>query len=276
MGYGSVTDANERLCWSTYNANGCQIQRVMNTLDMDEEVFSQKATKLLNKWWWPGQWLRIVWAVWVDQLWYWQNLRPWLQGKREASFFVQALFGGNIFGLILVAVIALIVETAGIHVAWEVWVAGFLIGMIVTVLWGGAATLFNGASFGVSACAIYGVLYPVIFSAFLGGLDSGASTLFLICGGISLFFALGIGNNLYNVIKKGIKLSSIEVRGHAFFYTIGVSLIARNLLIGITAGFAFVLGAYLSGHWATRQVSDTNTRKKLANAEKSFSDSLGF
>jgi hypothetical protein len=243
---------------------------------MDVKESPKKPIDSLSRWWWPGQWLRIAWAIWTDQLWYWQNVRPQLQGKRGASFFVQALFGGSIFGSTLTAMIALIVETVGIHVAGEIWIAGFLIGMIITALWGGAATLFNGASFGASACAIFGVLYPAIFSTFLVGFDSGDSTFFPIFGVIALFFALGLGNSLYNVIKKGVKLSSTEIEGHALSYTIGVSLIARNLLLGITVGSAFVLGAYLSGRWATRQVPDTKTRKKLANAETPFSDSLGF
>jgi hypothetical protein len=95
---------------------------------MDEKESSKTTIDLLSRWWWPGQWLRIVWAVWTDQLWYWQNVLPQLQGKRAASFFFQALFGSGILAIGPALVAGVIVDTIAIHVDWELWALGFLAG----------------------------------------------------------------------------------------------------------------------------------------------------
>jgi hypothetical protein len=40
-----------------------------------------------------------------------------------------------------------------------------------------------------------------------------------------------------------------------------------NIAVGIAATVACGLGIYASGRWATRQVPDVETRKRLANPE---------
>jgi hypothetical protein len=35
---------------------------------MNEQTRNEQTTDPLSRWWWPGQWLRIVYAVRVDQV----------------------------------------------------------------------------------------------------------------------------------------------------------------------------------------------------------------
>ena len=56
-----------------------------------------------SRWWWPVNWLRIVYGVWVDQLWYWENVRPLLRGRKQGW----GIFAQGMLGAVLVALVPL-------------------------------------------------------------------------------------------------------------------------------------------------------------------------
>jgi hypothetical protein len=234
---------------------------------MDVKENLSKPIDSLSYWWWPGQWLRIVWAVWTDQLWYWQNVLPQLQGKRAASFFFQALFGGGLFGLVLATATGLIVETTGIHMVWRLWVAGFVIGIIVTAMVGGAATLFNGANWGVSASAIFGLLYPFNGSIIIGTIVHFPFpfTIFLLYGTVGGLL-LGMSENIYKVIKQGKTLGAAMIIEELAIYMLVAGGLSRSVTVGVITGLAYLFGTRLGRIWATRQVPDEETRKMLATS----------
>ena len=96
-----------------------------------------KANDTLVRWWWPGQWLRIVYSVWFDQAWYWRNVRPRLHGRAQGwEIFVQGMLGTAIVALAVVAVTGALLAIAGIPIRWAFMVPTVALGMAVGMLFG--------------------------------------------------------------------------------------------------------------------------------------------
>lgn len=74
-----------------------------------------------RRWWWPGQWLSIVYGVWVNQLWYWQHIRPRLD-KHGWLILPQAFLGGILAAVVLQVFFEIVLSLAGRPVDWG---AGF-------------------------------------------------------------------------------------------------------------------------------------------------------
>jgi hypothetical protein len=110
----------------------------------------------LTKWWWPGQWLRIVYSVWFDQMWYWQHVRPQLYGLRGWRLFAQAMLGTLLFQLTLAIVLGVFIGTI-LYMDW--WLLAILIG--ISVLLGLLAGITNRA---------YGLVLGVVFTNLLATL----------------------------------------------------------------------------------------------------------
>ncbi|MDI7275103.1 MAG: hypothetical protein QME94_03910 [Anaerolineae bacterium] len=61
------------------------------------EMMSEPSRDTLSRWWSPLQWLRIACSAWVDQAWYWQNVRPHLRGRKQGwGLFGQAVLGATL------------------------------------------------------------------------------------------------------------------------------------------------------------------------------------
>ena len=212
--------------------------------------------------------------MWTDQLWYWQNVLPQLQGKRAVSFFFQALLGSGLLAFVPALVVGLIVETTGLHLDWRLWGLGLLIGMIAAAMWAGAATLFNGANWGVSASAIFGLLYPFNGSIIIGTIVHFPFpfTIFLLYGTVGGLL-LGMSENIYKVIKQGKTLSVAMIIEELAIYMLVAGGLSRSVTVGVITGLAYLFGTRLGRIWATRQVPDEETRKLLAisiNTENLF------
>lgn len=90
------------------------------------------------RWWWPANWLRIVYAVCVDQRWYWQQIRPQLHGRNERLLLLQAALGATLCILLLALVLA---ATAGVLEKWQtgpdlLWTSSWLFVPFLGVLSG--------------------------------------------------------------------------------------------------------------------------------------------
>ncbi len=66
------------------------------------------------RWRWPGLWLHIVYGVWIDQLWYWQNMRHRIYGRTKGwGVWVQGMLGAGIAGIALAAFAGVMLSVAG-------------------------------------------------------------------------------------------------------------------------------------------------------------------
>jgi hypothetical protein len=230
---------------------------------------NQTEEKKLAKWWWPGQWLRIVYSIWLDQLWYWQNVRPQLYGLSGWKLFVQAMLGTLLLQLTLALVLGIFIGTI-LYIDWR------LLGILtsISVLLGSLAGIINRAN---------GLVLGVVFTNLLTTLavfqqstsHSEVAQLVeqvdpvwggIIVGGLS--GGLGIG------LVIGIQTGSKEISKGLGTFLLAIMLaitFVNDLVTGITFAIFLTLGIYLGGLWSTRQVRDAETRRRLANPEKDIS-----
>lgn len=107
----------------------------------------------LARWWWPGQWLRIVYGVLIDQVWYWQNVRPRLRSRVEGwGLLVQAILGTML--VVFIAILWLTLLTGvelvnGKSVAMLISIG--ILSIILALLVGVIFLLIGKTSLGISA-----------------------------------------------------------------------------------------------------------------------------
>jgi len=236
---------------------------------MSRETHNQETGNTLSRWWWPGQWLHIVYGVWVDQGWYWQNVRPQLSDwKRGWGILVQGILGTVLVVSILSVIMGGIFLVAGVQVNWSKWarngpwiVAAALVGALVLAI---AGAVSEGS---VSDGMAFGTLFGVVFGAAGGMVSSVSSEVFwglvlgaAIGGGLSMVIGVDTG------VRFGVWFDLVVATGTGVAFGIKFGVAA-----GIAAGVASGLSCYLGGWWATRQVPDAETRKRLANPDRHLS-----
>lgn len=218
------------------------------------------------RWWWPGQWLHIVYGVWIDQLWYWQNVRPLLtkeNKKQGRSLYVQGTLG-----IILISVVVMIL-VGGILIASGVPLnlADFLIGSVVGVI--GCACI-NLPLLGL-ANGLPGIVAGGIFLGLcVGGLAAISPDVFtsvIVTMAVLDGTILGISLGVYTGASTGQRSVFVVLIG-LFPIILIFSAAAKNVLVGILAGIISSPIGYLGNRWATRQVPDDATRMRLANPDK--------
>jgi hypothetical protein len=81
---------------------------------------NSKTSDTLSRWWWPGQWLQIVSGVFIDQVWYWRNVRPLLKDPaKRVNIFIQGLLGANLVVIaLLVFVVCGVRGLLGLDIRW--------------------------------------------------------------------------------------------------------------------------------------------------------------
>lgn len=177
------------------------------------------------------------------------------------------MLGSGLLAFVPALVAGLIVETTGLHLDWRLWVLGFLIGMIAAAMWAGAAALFNGASWGVSAFAIFGIIYS-FYGSILVGTHSHFPFPFIIfllygtIGGLSR----GKSGGLFNIVKLGKPLSAAMIVENMAVYILVAGVLSESIVVGMMTGLTYLLGTRLGHIWATRQVPDEETRKLLTHS----------
>ena len=67
--------------------------------------------------WWSG--LRVVYAVWFDQLWYWREIRPYLAtNKPKSNLFISTAIIIFIINSLLFIVSGLVFHSLGFDFDW--------------------------------------------------------------------------------------------------------------------------------------------------------------
>ena len=232
---------------------------------------NEQITDDLNRWWWPGQWLHIVIGVWVDQLWYWQNVRPRLQGRTQGwGIFAQSLLGAMVMAVALILGMALILESAAVPINWKYLVLGTALCVVIVVVLSILGGLIRSITDSVAGIAGSGVLiagsglalsvdWNSVFSQVLSvPKDWGAITALLV-----VYAVMGVNWGVIRSVADG-SISIFECLLEAVF--LGLAVKERNsIAASMAAGATWSLGVYVGMRWATRQVPDTETRKRFAN-----------
>lgn len=214
----------------------------------------------LPYWWWPGQWLRIVYAVWIDQRWYWEHVRPLLEEPRRRRVLTfQALLGTALIAVALnIALYSGLVWLSDGRFdhplsRWLFLRAGLgFVGAIITCMILGM-TLSGSVTLGIPSSLIC-TLVP-----FLAGNTPGLHALVLVITVIT-GIALGIARvvatgNSWNLLENGVIALLIAIDGAA----------AADITGGLVQACLFMAATFVGSRWATRQVPNPELRKQFAH-----------
>ncbi len=225
-------------------------------------------------WWWPGQWLHIVYGIWIDQLWYWQNMRPRLHGRTKGwGIWAQGMLGAGIIGFALAAFAGVILSVIGTQVRWEFLFPAVAIGIGLGVglgMLGVVASIGAGMVTGIVTAVCLSTMFGV--SAGWGGTqdmilgNAQSFTILSVIGPIVMTISLGVGRVVFEGDKWSVP-ESLIVAILMFGATLTYSQVPKPEVI-IAQAVAIGAGLYLSGRWAARQVPDNELRKRLANPNK--------
>jgi hypothetical protein len=239
---------------------------------MNQETRNEQTTDPLSRWWWPGQWLRIVYAVWVDQAWYWQNVRPRLHGRSQGwGIFVQVSLGTWLAVAIGELILNMLLLAIGSPLLdWQPLSTLLIGGELMAVSFATTDRRF-GLAWGVPIMAAWGMSL-IILEYLLVGLARGLAN---IIGDIAaILIAIGAAGI---VLGASLGIAVVVINGTGFFVRIlGRGVIAKLVLtvdaimlvvmlvimgkgeihIAVTAASMLgggVLGLYVGERWATRQ-----------------------
>lgn len=204
--------------------------------------------------------LPVLYSVWVNQLWYWQNVRPQLQGRKVGwIFFLRATIETLVLASLLCGILILCLwGWSGKEIEWFIPFTGAVAGIVLGILISG----FSGIVAGV-ATAVVRVSTLAITLAFIGGLAFSLDNRDVVTGvgmcGIS--------------VAVGIDQGTITGRNPSAWLGVGFVLVALLLgqtplitrfIIGIITGVGF----YAGHRWAVRQLPDETKRQSLADPER--------
>jgi hypothetical protein len=225
----------------------------------------------LGRWWSPAQWLRLVYGVWADQLWYWWTVRPRLKGRRQGwGLLVQALLGALCTAGILLLVSVPALRAAGVAIdgrslalSLALCAALLVAGAAVAALLAGTSRAMPGLAAGGPFLAGVG-LYAGIW-LHLGPLNgvmsqlrtAGVTTVALLAG----CALMGMYWGLIRCVMDGDVLW-VEILGEAVVF--GLGIVERSLAVAVGAAALWALCAFLGMRWAARQVPDEELQKQLA------------
>ncbi len=239
---------------------------------------SEPARDTLAHRWWPGQWLRIVYAVWLEPAWYWYHVRPRLRRGQPGRWgvYAQGVAGLALANLALSAALAGLLTAAGVGVGWERLVAGVLAGMFWGIIFG----LPHGAE-GLGTAIAWGLPWGLV-SALTRGTGVDASGL------NASALAWGLGMGLAVVVDEGMTAVEESALGWGAAVAIALGLFtcatipfafqasrqashpgfATALARGALASAFFTLGAVAAGlagwPWVRRRLPDVEARRQLA------------
>jgi hypothetical protein len=245
---------------------------------------NDKTRDALTRWWWPGQWLRIVYGMCVDQVWYWQNVRPrlgnWPEGRKVL---IQALLGNAVVTVLLSIILGTALLVAGVHLNWGVGFLG-MIAWLIAVAVGLVVIPTRGAQ------KIDYVVVSGTFVSLLGGLGFGLrfgsmgmqETWFGLPGSLGLGIVLGLLAGICDGVRLGIvegrRLAAVKDLALGFFLAFALVMfvaldafvypsVAALLGTLVLAILSVIPGGYLGSRWATRQVAEESLRMRLANPD---------
>ncbi len=88
-------------------------------------------------------WLRIVFGVWVDQGWYWENVRPRLQDRAQGrAIFTRCALGATAVSVLVGAPVAWALEARGPRGSWPFPLLGAALGLLVATAWSAVRAVY--------------------------------------------------------------------------------------------------------------------------------------
>jgi hypothetical protein len=216
----------------------------------------------LSRWWWPGQWLRIVWGVLVDQAWYQHNVHILMSIRRQTvKIFLQGILGvALLFGGVSL-IVAGILAVMGVMVDWGGYIKGIGASLLVIALLGLFAllttnlahpnilffcvVLFSAGT--VISFLVYGLLPGLLPSGYLGVAKGTVYGLFL---GV----AMGMSYSMISGKRLGVGLMILSLVVLPM-----VLIIVSASPEKVVAGFSASLGIWMGSLWAKRQTVEAKT-----------------
>lgn len=227
---------------------------------MNTKTYDQETPDVLARWWWPGQWLRIVWSVWVDQKWYWQNVYPRLENRRRGwGIFVQTWLGAMLIALCLLVIRSIIVGGLGMETiksGFTLIRLGRLLGYFTLVAFG--IKLLFGTVVGVPFSALYIVVLAVYTLCYVFTVDIERSWPVLFV----LYLMLGFSFGVFQTVSKGyMEWGEVFIGAVCISAVNDITIITPNwfLLRLSKFAFAFILGGaamYAGARWARRDLTE--------------------
>jgi hypothetical protein len=218
---------------------------------------------------WPSQWLRLVWSVWVNQLWYWENVGPLLSKKRRNwTILAQASLGATLVGISLSIIIGSILDVIFLAANWPNLMIGAIAGALIPLPWI-ALPLKNGDVDRVPWIICFGVSGSIavsLLSAYPG------TSLITYQIGLACFFPLGLAFGVYNGVVNRVAnggcsyVICLFITSSLIFTTNKNKIfIIKSIVFNIITMIMYLLSVKIGHRWATRQVPDEKTRKRLVN-----------
>ncbi len=234
---------------------------------MSKKTVELNTNENLSRWWWPGQWLRIVYSVWIDQAWYRKNVYPQLKDEqRKRKIFFQAILGTTIVTLTLSFILRYLLTTFSVQIDAKWVLLGSFLGIFGSVLFTGTEgenKVIDGVILGTNL-GVLGSLFLGLYVFFDGDID------WNLFGGMELWagclnLILGIS---YGLRERTVKHERPTLESH-YLITAGLAIILTFIFFGmldpdgilareyIVLAFISILasvpGAYLGNRWAIRQ-----------------------
>ena len=244
--------------------------------------------------WNPLNWLRLLIGVWINQLWYWLNIRPvlgdWQKGRSILFQATLSIYLSSCFlSTFIVIIYALITGTAftwlgifygvsiGIGMAIFLMIAAYFLIAVANRLRGEMnvklplETLIpNLLVFFLLLCTWLGIISGLdMIEKYRDSLSPGSS--------IVLGCIIGISAGLQKGIQTGVMQSWKEIItsfiGFFMLFAFLVYLDTKSPLQLLNVGIVmlvFLLTDHISNRWALRQVPDLKERMRLANPDSAL------
>lgn len=223
---------------------------------MNKNSFEQREG---NMSWFIG--LRVVYAVWFDQLWYWREVRPYLTtNKPKSQLFISTTLVTLINNTFLFVVLGLAFEAFGFDFDWQL--IGSAVAIINLGLLGAATYMMLPKKPEMQAINQWSIP-PLVVTTTTGTFAvicilQNFRLFGLACGfvaGASIGMVLGIVKLTPSTFKESFFYASFY-GGFLAIFLMTIPMIELNIVwLGITAVFSQTITQFISGKWATRQLN---------------------
>lgn len=236
---------------------------------MKSDISGLNDNNNLDPWYWPVHWLRIVYGIWIDQLWYWQYVRPrFKQAIDRRNILISGMLGSLTISIILVFITTFVLSIMGFIANWQLSVIGMLVNTIV--IFGVATVLISKTespliekatslclTCSVVLCTSYSLVITILFSTTTA---KPVILAFVLVAGLSISFGEGVGNG------RKANFSGYSILPFVFFFFL---IIRFTFFYSLLIVLSYIIGIFLGGIWTIRQITDSDVREQLANPEKS-------
>jgi hypothetical protein len=210
-----------------------------------------------------------VYAVWVDQVWYWQNVRPRLRDQKQAwGFLMQGILGTMVVSLVLAVMMGKVLAAAGEEIDWYLLIFGVI---VVTAL---ASVLLTAVTWIISRSMNkilpYSMMFGIVISLLVVGNVSCSTVvgkmIIVLLSCVIFGFAFGVSDVLTSGVIESVTAIKFGVWVGMF---VGIASGRVRIDRALAAIATISSGYYLGGRWAMRQIPNAETRKRLAGSDTS-------